>query len=114
MNNDNDEVKRKKFFAEIANSYNGNIEMENLHRSNTLRILWMCIAWIAVTIACVWYKPLGEHIGKDPIWITFLGAGIIVTALITCFNVNMRHRRKVKELLVYRQHALDWKDGRYP
>lgn len=103
----------KKFFAEVAKSYNEEVEYENLHRANMLRNFGACILWIAGTIVAVWYKPFGKDMGNDPIWVTIVGSMVILVSVASCYNVHLKHKRKVRQLLQYRQQALNWKDGKF-
>lgn len=101
----------KKFFASIAKDYTDDVALENMHRDNMLRNFGAGMAWVALTIANVWGFI---DIGKDRVWVTIMGSVLILVWLVTCYCVYMKHKRRVRELLHYRQVALNWKDGKLP
>lgn len=101
----------RKLLTEIAKSYNEDLQFETVHRQVMLYNLATVIVWITLTIVDVW-GLVKFH--EDPIWVTIMGAMLIITSLSSCIGVHLKYKSQAKKILHARTSCLQIRDNTKP
>jgi hypothetical protein len=98
---------KKKALTEVIASYNEDLTMEKLHRSNMMRCLGACIVWTVISVIKSWFP---EILPIEPILITIWGALVVSLCVMAFLSIRLRYKYEVKKILNLRQVALTIRD----